>query len=338
MAKMSIKSIAETLQISTATVSYILNGKSKEKRISNELSQRVLKYAEEHNYQPNQLAKSLRLGKSQIICLMVEDIADTYFATVAGHIEELAYNEGYKIVYCSTKNDTKKTKELISMFRNRNIDGYIIAPPIGIESDIQSLLNDGIPVVCFDRFCGDDASYIGLDNFGGAFQATEHLIKNNFKNILFCTLESEQNQMLERLEGYEKAIANANLQSHVLKIPYNKAIANDIEEEIENTLSQNKQIDAIFFATNYLAINGLSLLKKKEIKIGKKIGVLAFDDIDLFRVYQPSITTVTQPTAEIAVTLIRMLLGYLSNKSVCKPNTVILPPKIMIRESSSKLV
>jgi LacI family transcriptional regulator len=337
MAKMSIKSIAETLQISTATVSYILNGKSKEKRISNELSQRVLKYAEDHNYHPNQLAKSLRLGKSQIICLMVEDIADTYFATVAGHIEELAYREGYKIVYCSTKNDTKKTKELISMFRNRNIDGYIIAPPIGIESDIQSLLNDGIPVICFDRFCGDDASYIGLDNFGGAFQATEHLINRNFKNILFCTLESMQNQMLERLEGYEKAIVNANLQSHVLKIPYNKAIANDIEEEIENTLSQNKQIDAIFFATNYLAINGLSLLKKKEIKIGKKIGVLAFDDIDLFRVYQPSITAVSQPIDQIASAVIKLLLGHLSDTTSFIPQKHYLPANLITRESSLPL-
>src|ERR1700759_110070 len=114
MKKILIRDIAEQLNISTATVSYILNGKAKEKRISNDLTKRVQDFVAANNYQPNQLAQSLRTGKTNVICLMVEDIADLFFAGVAGHIEDIAYERGYKIMYCSTKNDTQKAKELIN--------------------------------------------------------------------------------------------------------------------------------------------------------------------------------------------------------------------------------
>ena len=97
--KLSIRDIADELNISKTTVSLILNGKAKENRISDVLIERVVNHVERRDYKPNQLAKSLSTGKTMIIGLMVEKISDYFFAQVAYHIEELAYQNGYKIIY-----------------------------------------------------------------------------------------------------------------------------------------------------------------------------------------------------------------------------------------------
>src|ERR1700712_5634997 len=131
--KLSINDIAAQLKISKTTVSFILNGRAKEKRISDELVQIVLKQVEKVGYKPSSLAKSLRTGKSKTIGLMVEDISNPFFAGIARLIEDRAYKNGYKILYCSVDSNVEKTRELISTFRDRHVDGYIIAAPEGIE-------------------------------------------------------------------------------------------------------------------------------------------------------------------------------------------------------------
>ncbi|HJP64174.1 MAG TPA: LacI family DNA-binding transcriptional regulator, partial [Mucilaginibacter sp.] len=150
--KLSIVDIANQLNISKTTVSFILNGRAKEKRISDEVVEKVLKFVKEVEYKPNSLAKSLRTGKSNTIGLMVEDISNHFFANIARLIEDKAYENGYKLTYCSTDNKTEKTREMIAMFRDRHVDGYIIAPPEGIEDDIAQLISEGFPVVLFDRY------------------------------------------------------------------------------------------------------------------------------------------------------------------------------------------
>lgn len=244
--RLSIRDIASELNISKTTISFILNGKAKEKRISEELTERVMKHVEQRAYKPNQLAKSLSTGKTMIIGLMVENISDYFFAQVAYHLEELAYQNGYRIIYCSTDNDLNKTKELISLFRERHVDGYIITPPAGLEKDVQSLIDDGFPVVLFDRYLkGVDTSYVVLENYKASYDAAKYLVKKGFKNIAFVELDSDQCQMHDRREGYLQALADARLSSVIKKIPF----ASDFDQKVRELvqfIKQNPQIDAIF--------------------------------------------------------------------------------------------
>src|SRR5215216_4122574 len=122
----SLTDIAKKLNISVTTVSFVLNGKAEEKRISKQLTKRVLKHAKEVRYVANHLAKSLRVGKTHILGLLVEDISNPFFARVAAQIEDIANERGYRIFYCSSKNETAKNKELIKAFEERQVDGYII--------------------------------------------------------------------------------------------------------------------------------------------------------------------------------------------------------------------
>jgi len=189
--KLSIVDIANALGVSKTTISFILNGRAQEKRIGTDLVEKVMKYVEEVGYKPNSLAKSLRTGKSNTIGLMVEDISNPFFASIARLIEDRAYKNGYKIIYCSTDNDTNKTKDLITMFRDRHVDGYIIAPPEGIEKEIESLINDGMPVVLFDRHLPYvNTDFVEVNNLFSTYNATRHLIDQGFKNIAFITFAS----------------------------------------------------------------------------------------------------------------------------------------------------
>lgn len=333
--KLSIRDIGKELGISITTVSFILNGKAKEKRISEALTEKVLKFVEEVNFKPNMMAQGLRTGKSKIICLMVEDISNNLlFAQVARLIEEEAHNKGYRIIYCSTDNKKEKAIELIRLFRDRSIDGYIITPPEGIENEIQSLLDEGIPVVLIDRNLPLlDCNHVVIENLNSTYQAIIHLIENGFKNIGFVTLDSDQMQMADRLGGYQKAIAEHNLKPYVKKVGFHDAGEQNVNEII-SFLRENKNIDAIFFSTNYIGVWGLQAIKILNLRIPNDIAVISFDDQDLFKFYSPSITVVAQPVPEISSHIIRLMLNALDEKDT-EIHEIVLPAKLIVRESSS---
>ncbi|MCJ8164379.1 substrate-binding domain-containing protein [Pontibacter sp. E15-1] len=340
--KLLISDIAKQLNISITTVSFILNGKAKEKRISDSLTARVLKLVEEVNYKPNQLAQSLRTGKTKTIGLMVEDISNTFFANIARLIEEKAYKAGYKIIYCSTEDDTAKTRDLISMFRDKHVDGYIITPPPGVEEDIKELIAEGLPVVLLDRTLpGLPTNFVGVDNRMGSYSATEHLIGQGYKKIALVTTESGQSQMLQRLEGYEQAMAHHQLAPKLLKIPFRVTTEDMIPKIMAflDDLRQRDDLDAVLFATNYLALRGLEAIDKLELRVPADVGVVGFDDHDIFRLYKPSVTAVAQPTEAIADQVINMMLDQLDTddrKQATTTQTAVLPTSLIVRNSTTR--
>jgi LacI family transcriptional regulator len=333
--KPSIIDIANSLNISSTTVSFILNGKAREKRISVKLVEKVEKYIEEVGFKPNSLARSLRTGKTNIIGLMVESISNPFFAGIARRIEKQAYKNGYKIIYSSTDNDTKRTKELIQMYRERHVDGYIISPPEGIEEDIASLTNAGIPVVFFDRYLpGVEVDSVIIDNFESTFNAVKYLIQSGYKNIGFVTLDSLQTQMQDRLGGYEKAVEEHSLPSHIKEIGYNQSSEN-IVRHITSFLERNVKLDAILFATNYLGVSGLKAIRNLGLNIEDEIAVIAFDDHDLFELHNPSITAISQPIEQISDQIINILLDKMKPNAKQKiGQKLILSTQFVIRDSS----
>ena len=335
--KISIGDIATALNISKSTISFIINGKAKEKRISSALTEKVLQYIDENGYKPSRLAQSLSTGKTMIIGLMVEKISDYFFAQMAYHIEEIAYQNGYKIFYCSTDNDPDKTRELIQLFRDRNVDGYIITPPVGMEKEIQSLIDEGSPVVLFDRYYPDiESSYVILDNFKASYNASKYLAEHAFAHIAFITLDSDQSQMEDRKQGYTKAMAEYGLEIIIEKVPYGNDPAQTVKQLVR-FLRQNKRVDAVYFATNYLAFSGVKAINQLGYNIPGTMGIIAFDDHQVFDFYEPTITAVAQPISELARQSIRVLLSLLNkpleDRAVQK---VIVPAHFIVRNSTAR--
>lgn len=334
--KLSISDIATALNVSKTTVSFVINGKGKDKKISNVMVRRILDYIETVGYHPSEYARALRTGKTNIIVVMIEDVSDPFFSGIARMIEESAYEKGYKIIYSSTENDTKKTKELLKIYRAL-VDGYIIAPPLGIEEEIKSLLADNLPVILFDRFFPSiDTNNVVVNNYKGTYEAIEHFFDRGHKNIAFVTLSSEQIQMQQRLDGYMSVIDEHEAECFIKKIVYHEELDKSVEE-IELFLKMNKQLDAVFFSTNYLAEAGLEAIQNLKLKIPEDLGVIVFDDYNFFKLFTPSITAVAQPLREISENIINLLLSNLSDPELHqKKQTIVLPTQLMIRNSTLK--
>jgi len=336
-----IQDIAQQLDVSIATVSLVLNGKAKEHRISDALAERVLLHVEQVGYRPNQLAKSLRTGKTNVIGLIIEDISNPFFATVAWMIEKQAFTRGYRILYCSTDNDTAKTKDLITMFREWHLDGYIIAPPAGVEPEIEALLKSEIPTVLFDRYLPElSTDYIVVDGEDGAYQATRHLLEQGFTRVAFVTTESEQTQMNARLHGYQRAMHERALPPRVQRVAlaFGGNHAQSVAE-IRSFLTENPDFDAAVFANNSLTLYALEAISELSLRIPQDLAVVSFDDNDLFRFYSPAITAVTQPVAALAEAAISVMLDKLSgNKGLAsKPQQLTLPLELIVRKSSFRV-
>jgi LacI family transcriptional regulator len=334
--KPSINDLAEKLKISKTTISFILNGKAKEKRISDALVTRVEKEILKSGYQPNQFAQSLRTGKTNIIGLMVEDISNPFFASIAKMIEDKVYQHGYKIVYCSTENNLTRAREFLKMFSTLGVDGCLIVPTIGMEDDIAAMIEKGKNVVLIDRkFNNKSADAVLIDNRQSMYDAVEHLIGCGFKKIALIAMALTKPQKEERINGYLAAMKDHALspQMHSLtfRVHYQEYVG-----EIFTILREHSDLDAVVFGTNYLGVAGLEAINKLKLKIPDDLAVISFDDNDLFRISKPSISVVAQPLEQIAQTAIDLLLEKMQEPASKnrKPKTITLPTSLILRESS----
>ncbi|OUJ73437.1 LacI family DNA-binding transcriptional regulator [Hymenobacter crusticola] len=334
--KILIHDIAKHLDVSIATVSLVLNGKAKEKRISDGLAEKVLKYVEEVGYKPNQLAKSLRTGKTHVIGLVVEDIANPFFATIAGLIERKALAHGYRIIYCSTSNDIVKTRDILAMFQERHVDGYILALPDGLEGEVSALVRSGKPLVLFDRVLASVlANAVVVDGATGTYEATQHLLAQGLTSVALMTIRDGQTQMLARRQGYTQALREHNLPELVEEIVFQQN-PEQVMEQMQAFFQAHPNCHGVMFTTNYLGVYGLEVLKRLGRRIPEDIAVISFDDNDLFRLYTPPITVVAQPMEAMAEEIISMLLAALNgSKETSRMTQLQMAPQLVLRQSST---
>lgn len=336
--RISIKDISKELGISTTTISFIINKKA-ENRISKEVIQKVEDYIRKVGYIPNSSAQTLRTGKSKTIVFMAEDISDPFFSAIAKEMEDIAFKNGYKIIYCSTENKKERALELLTLFKERQVDAFIITPPEGFRDEIEKLIEEKQIVMVFDRLYEDlNHNYVVLNNFESARNATAYLLKQGFQNVGFVGLESDISPTVQRWNGYRETIYKHGLKERSVLIPYDQVKTSNGRELIKDFLSKNPETDSLLFATNSLAITGIRVLKDMALKIPDDISVITFDDRDLFELYSPSISVVSQPVRKLANELIRgtltLLKGNIKNSVKFKR---ILEGKLIERDSSQFL-
>ncbi|MXV16386.1 LacI family DNA-binding transcriptional regulator [Hufsiella ginkgonis] len=334
MGKITARDVARAFGISKTTISFIVNGKSAEKGISPVLTEKVLGYMKEHGYRPNHFAKSLSTGKSMTIGLMVEKISDYFFSQLVYHLEELANRHGYQIIFCSTENNGARTRELIRLFRNQGVDGFIITPPEGIQAEIRSLQDDQLPFVLFDRYLpGIDADHVVLDNLESTRHAVQYLVERGARHIGYVELDSEQSQMRDRKAGYLQALGAIAGNPRIMRVPFNNG-HDDTVTKIAAFIKHNPELDALFFATNYLAMSGMKAMFGLGIRIPQDMAVVSFDDHIVFDTYLPTITAVAQPIAVMAENLFGILISKIKQGPGQPPTRCVIPARLVIRDST----
>jgi len=333
--KISIKDIAQLTGTSITTVSFVLNGKG---RISEPIKNKILKVAKENGYEPNRMAVGLRTGYSKVIGLVVEEIGGEFFGALAKVIEQEAELAGYRIIYCSTNNNLEKGRDVIRMLSQQMVDGYIITPMKGLEHQIINLIESGKPVVLIDGYYPDlDIPHVLVDNYKSAYNGVQHLVQAGYKNIGFVTVDLDLIQLEERLQGFKDALSANELKNDekmIAKLPFGLDGPIAIKK-IKAFIKHNKQIDAIFFATNYLGILGLQCMREMNLVIPQNLAVISFDNNIIFGLYPPGITAIQQPTRDIAKSAIDLLFSQLrAEKHDISKIKVLIPSELIKRNST----
>ncbi|WP_207515113.1 LacI family DNA-binding transcriptional regulator [Longitalea luteola] len=333
MKRVSLKDIARIAGVSPSTVSFVLNGKAKQMRISETLASKIMEVAKKEGYHPNPVAVSLRTGKSQILGLIVESISGNFFASLSRIIEEEAARFGYKVVYTSTENNRQKGKELIGMLSQRQVDGYIITPTPGMEQDIKELIDDNKPVVLMDSyFPGIDVPHVLVNNYEGVKKGMGHLIEKGYRRIGFVTVDLNLVQMEQRLQAYhdcmeQEALSTDNL---VLTLKYEEEKELGIQQ-VTSFIQNTPDLEAVFFATNYLGLLGLESIHRLGLKLPDDLAMICFDDHDVFRLYPPGITCIRQPAEDIAKTALELLMDQLGKGSTNGETKIQISPGLVVR-------
>ena len=338
MKKPSIKDIAKQAGVSPSTVSAVMNGKAKERRISDKVAKQIEMLAKKSEYRPNQTAVSLRTGRSKIIGLIVEDISDAFFSTLAKTIEDKAFSLGYRIVYCSTENNDEKGNDLIRMLLQQQVDGFLITPSKGMSKQVAELLRIHKPVVLMDRYFPDvNVPYVLVHNYGGVKAGVEHLLSRGHSSIAFVTVDLDQIQMKQRESAYRDTLKGEGLnysRELILKLPYDQP-KDAFVKRIAAFLRENSGIDAVFFATNYLGIYGLESIALLGLSIPKDIAVVCFDDHDIFRIIKPGITVIEQPIEDIAKTSIAILINCLEGIPIAEAECQVIKNTTLVIRGST---
>lgn len=336
MKKSSLKDMAKLAGVSSSTVSFVLNGKADAMRISKPVADKIAHIARKSGYYPNQLAVSLRTGQSKTIGLLLEDISDHFFASLAKFIESAAHEVGYKVVFCSTENDNQKARSLLQMLSHQQVDGFIIVPTDKIEKEILFLKTNGRPLVLMDRFLpAIPTPHVLVNNFEGVKAGMRHLVDKGYRKIGFVTVDLDMIQMQKREEAYRETIREKKAtlkKSFILTLPYKEPAAVSLKKI--GSFITGSSLDAIFFATHYLGLLGLKSIKQLKLNIPAELAVICFDDLDVFSLYTPEITVVRQPVKEIACTAVKILLAQMEHKNPTLKTQVEIKPELVLRAST----
>jgi len=313
--KTALKDIALHVGVSTALVSYVMNNQEKEKRVGQEVAKKIRAAAEELNYRPNQIAKSLKTKKTHTIGLIVADINYRFTTGVTSSIEAEAKKHNYTVIIGSSNEDAKKFTELVDVMVNRQIDGLILVPVAHSDEQIETLKKHDIPFVLIDRYFPNiEANQITIDNFKAAYQLVSHVIKHGYKNIGCINYRTSLSHLLERDKGYDQALKDYH-------IPAAKGLKKkirethrqeDVEKAVYELVNQLPACDAIFFASDTLALAGLSTIVRLKKKIPEDVAIISFDESEAFGLFYCPITHGRQPLEQIGKLAVNTLLNSIA--------------------------
>jgi len=335
----TIKDIAKALGLSTSTVSRALRGSYE---ISAETKKLVLEYAEKLNYRPNPIALSLKEKRSRSIGIIVCEIANNFFSQAINGIESVAYKKGYYVIISQSHESYEREVSNAQYLASRSVDGLLVSLSTETTdlSHLKKLHEKGLPIVFFDRITEEMQTHkVIANNFNGAYQATEHLLRSGYKRIAHVTISPHLSITKERLAGYKAALADNGVpfdESLVKYCKYGGLIISETEQAIDTLLELPKKVDAIVAASDKLSTGCLSTLAKRDIKIPDDMALVGFTNSPLTEVFHPSMSSVRQPAFEMGQVAMEMLIQIIeSRRPVTEFETRVLNTELTIRASST---
>jgi LacI family transcriptional regulator len=329
--KVTIKDIAKAANVSTATVSKVLN--NKDQRISAKTRALVLKIAKEKKYIRNSMARSLVTRKTNTIGLILPDITNPFFPELARGAEDKANEAGYMIMFANTDDSAEKETRYLNMLAEKMVDGIILTQSAHTEGNAKTLEALKLPLVLIDRDMDLDniKGRVLVDNFKGAYEGVTYLIEKGYSKIAFITGPFSTTTSKDRLKGYEKALKDHNISLNETLIFEGEYKGQWGIKATEIILNQKLDIDAIFCGNDLIAINVIKTLKKNNLKVPEDIAIVGYDNIKISEMIEPALTTIDQPVYEMGYKAVELLINIL--EGIIEEKTIRLESNLVIRDS-----
>lgn len=339
MAKTTLKSLAQALNMSVSTVSKALNDSHE---ISAVTKKKVQELAKQHNYQPNVLAKFLKTGKTHTIGVVLPKMTGSFEAQLIAGIQQMATVHHYRIVIMNTMENEELEKLALQSMLDKSVDGLLFCP-LHEESniDLAKQILKTTPIVIFDRTdYSIETHKVGVLNMEGTYDACQHLFDIGRKKIaIFCG--ARQGITTERLSGYLEAHRDFRIPVAPEYIVYGNVrsipeLQEDMETHVRRLLQLPQPPNAIIGVVDTITTHLLGTLAKLEIKVPDTLAVIGFANTDLALSLNPSLSTIRQPATEIGEISVNKLVEVITKKhrSQIEWEDIKLPTTIQLRRST----
>ncbi|MDP5274049.1 LacI family DNA-binding transcriptional regulator [Chengkuizengella axinellae] len=335
----TIKDIAKQLGISVSTVSRALNNHSD---IKKETKLKVLETVKKLNYRPNSIARSLIHQRTFTVGLMIPDITDPFFSTIAVGAQELLSEQGYQVIIGNTLRDKDKEKHFIDSAIERKMDGLIVTPDHLDEELIELLANLSIPVVFLRRKPPKKLKlpYVDVNHYKGACEAVEHIISLGHRKIGYLGMPLESQIAIDRFQGYKDTLQKYDIPyiKDFIKLTGGRTIQSG-RETMDQFIPKLPQMTALFAYNDLLAIGALESLAHHHIRVPEEISIMGFDDLEISSLYWIQLSTMSQPRNQMgryaAETILKMMNPSVTNEI---PEYIILDSTLVQRNTCTHVV
>ena len=318
MAGATIADVAKRAKVSKSTVSQFLNKRFN--YMSEDTKHRVEEAINELSYNPNVVARSLRQKKTETIGVIVANILHSFSTEVIRAVEDTCHEHDFHVIVCNADDDPQKEKRYVDMLRAKQVDGLIVFPTSDNRELYNSLMEEGYPLVFVDRrITGVDVNVVASDNEETVRVAIQEFVNHGYKEIAMVipSLEKKLTPRMERKEGYQKAL-------NMYELLYNPDLFESVNIEgvqdiFAKMLALPHRPQAILAGNDLVLFEILQYAKDQGLSIPEDIAVIGIDDVNFADFFNPSLTTVAQPTFEMGQKAAELLLEEIQNGRMTEP-------------------
>lgn len=337
MTKPTLKDVAKEAGVSIGMVSRVINNYGS---FSQETKAKVSEAVKKLSYRRNATARALKMKHTHAIGVLVSDFVSFFWTTLVRGIEQVASRAGYHIILCNTDENEQKGKEYLSTLLERNIDGLIVSPVQGTQTELKRLSRNGLPLVLVDRkIRGLKVPCVTVDNEAGSFEAVDYLVKLGHRRIGIVSGIRGIMTSEERLAGYLRAFKENGLSIDDKLIVEGEFVSDKTHSAVLKLLAMNPPPTAIFVCNEPMTIGVLLALKEKNIRVPTEMSLIGFDDPVWASITQPALSAVDQPSYSMGVLACEALIRSIRERDQFRigSENIVLKPKLVIRESCRRL-
>ncbi|MEL3986929.1 LacI family DNA-binding transcriptional regulator [Bacillus velezensis] len=330
--KTTIYDVAKEANVSISTVSKVLNHTGS---ISEKTKKRIWQAIEELEYQPSVVSSARKMMKT--IGLLIPDIANPFMAEMARAVEDSGRKKGFNVIVCSTDNNPVREEEYISMLKQKNVDGIIVATGLANSQAVRELIESDMPVVMLSRDVPHlPVDIVVADDFKGGYEAAVHLAQLGHKKIAVISEKINNTSIKNRVIGFKEGLHVSGIpidEAFMADSPYDLSVSKEVSLKL---LSRNDRPTAIFVTTELLALGVLQAARQLHITVPSSLSLIGFDNSILAAISDPQLTTIAQPTEEMGEKAIELLIGGMAREKQKKViQRVMLSPSLIVRDSAA---